>query len=91
MAEETPVLSPLLMDRSLPLGNSQGPDGRRQLHVKAIQGLILPSYNRGHHDKPTMTRDVFTYYLNDVLVGTLTIDWETASKDDVVDWEMVTP
>lgn len=43
MADETPVQSDLRMDRSHALGNSQGPDGRRMLHVQAFPfGAPLP-------------------------------------------------
>lgn len=37
---ETPVISPLLMDRSEPLGNSLDQTGRRALHT-VVQGGVL--------------------------------------------------
>lgn len=61
------------------------------LPVVPIDGLVLPKYNRGHGEKPTSTQEVYTYFLDDVLVATLTVDYEDETKKFVVDWELVLP
>lgn len=56
--------------------------------VLDLQGLVLPKYNSATGAKPTSTREVYTYFLDLVQVGVLTIDFEDETKKFVTAWEL---
>ena len=85
---ETPVISPLLMDRSEPIGNSTGPDGRRVLHVQAH--LTTPTqpvdYDSGEVLFPSATQETYIYKLNGATVKTVSITYTDSTKETIASW-----
>lgn len=61
MANETPVVSGLFMDRSDPVGNSADTDGRRRLHTKITNSVNEPVYT---DLRPLVQARVTTVQLN---------------------------
>ena len=85
---ETPVISPLLMDRSEPLGNSIDPTGRRAAHVLAyVSSPTQPiDYDQGTVGYPDAVTEVYTYLKASVVVKTITITYTTSAKTAISGW-----
>ncbi|NDD53275.1 hypothetical protein EBZ39_05275 [bacterium] len=77
--------APLAMDRGLPVGNSEDAQGRRALHTKITSGrLVTEVFDEIQAAYPSATQEVYTYFLNSVLVATVTVDYTTSSKDFII-------
>lgn len=87
---EMKVTSPIFMDRSDPLGNSTGPDGRRALHVKAfLSSPTVPvDYDAGEVQYPSATQEVYLYKLAGVTVKTISITYTDATKETIASWSI---
>ena len=85
---ETPVISPMLMDRSEPIGNSVDPSGRRASHVLAfISSPTVPvDYDAGQVGYPDAVTEVYTYLKNSVVIKTITITYTTSAKTAISGW-----
>jgi hypothetical protein len=80
MSEEK-VISPLLMDRSNPLGNSDDGTGRRALHVKPISGSFVTNpYDEILVSYPNAFTEVYTYRLESSIVNTVTVIYSDLDK-----------
>ena len=85
---ETAVISPLLMDRSEPVGNSTDPTGRRALHVMATMGTAaVPfDYDEGAVTYPSTTTEVYTYKKAGTTLRTVTITYTDTTKNYIAGW-----
>ena len=85
---ENPVISPLLMDRSEPIGNSTDQSGRRALHVVATMGTAaVPfDYDEGLVAYPSSTTEVYTYKKAGVTLRTVTITYTDTTKNYISGW-----
>ena len=82
---ENPVISPLLMDRSEPIGNSTGDDGRRALHIKPTAGtLVTEPFNQIQGAYPDEMTEVYSFYLDAALQATVTVIYVDDTKDQIL-------
>jgi len=81
---DTPVISPLLMDRSEPLGNSTDSTGRRALHTLNQNSLVPESFDSFFVTYPSSTQEVYAYKLDGVTVATVTINYVDSTKADIL-------
>lgn len=78
---EKPVTSPLLMDRSDPVGNSLDAEGRRALHVKQTAGtLVTEAFDQVLADYPDDVTEVYSFLLGSVLQTTVTVVYIDETK-----------
>lgn len=80
---EVPVISPLLMDRSVPLGNSQDGSGRRALHTLNQNSLVPESFDSFFVTYPSATVEIYDYKLDGITVATVTITYVDSTKADI--------
>ena len=85
---ENPTISPLLMDRSEPIGNSIDPNGRRALHVLAsVQTAVVPfDYDQGLVTYPDTVTEIYQYKKAGVTLRTVTISYTDATKTNIAGW-----
>jgi len=95
MSEQS-VISPLLMDRSDPIGNSVDSFGRRSLHTFVSGGSIVvgnatvpPDYDEGIVAYPNTLTEVYTYKKAGVTLRTVTIVYTDTSKNFISSWTIV--
>lgn len=73
------------MDRSEPIGNSTGDDGRRALHIKPTAGtLVTEPFNRVQGAYPDDVTEVYSFYLDAVLQATVTVIYVDDTKDQIL-------
>jgi hypothetical protein len=77
---ETPVISPLLMDRSEPIGNSDDGTGRRALHVRMSGAIVAVNYDQILASYPDIVTEVYTYKLTGLTVATVTVVYTDSTK-----------
>jgi hypothetical protein len=77
---EQKVISPLMMDRSDALGNSDDGTGRRALHVKVAGGIVGVNYDQIIATYPNPVTEVYTYQLAAVTVATVTVVYTDSTK-----------
>jgi len=77
---ETPVISPLLMDRSEPIGNSDDGTGRRALHVRMSGTIVAVNYDQILATYPDSVTEVYTYKLTGSTVATVTVVYTDNTK-----------
>jgi hypothetical protein len=78
---DNPVISPLLMDRSEPIGNSPDGGGRRALHVKATNVLVTEPYDEIAATYPDAVTEVYTYKMSGSTVATVTVVYTDLTKN----------
>jgi hypothetical protein len=77
---ESRTISPLIMDRSEPLGNSDDGTGRRALHVKATNVLVTEPYDEIAATYPDAVTEVYTYKMSGSTVATVTVVYTDLTK-----------
>lgn len=93
---ETPVIAALIMDRSDPLGNSEGVDTRRALHTKIrnsnsepipIAAVPIPqTYDAITVAYPNSTTETYTYKTGGTggtTILTVTVVYTSSSKQNL--------
>lgn len=89
MTTETPSNSALIMDRGIPLGNSEDLDGRRSLHVKNMLQLVTSPYDSGTVEYPSPTSEIYKFRQGGVsgtIVATVTLIYTDATKALLSSW-----
>jgi len=81
MANETPSIAALQMDRGLPLGNSEGVDGRRALHVVDKLKFISKPFDSFSVTYPDTVTEVWVFTLNGVTQQTATFVYTDSTKN----------
>ena len=89
MAEEKSI-SPLMLDRAEPIGNSVGPDGRRAAHVRAfVSSPTQPvDYDSGEVGYPSDTVEIYTYKKNGTTIKTIAITYTDNTKTAIAAWSI---
>jgi hypothetical protein len=81
---EQKVISPLMMDRSEPIGNSLDSLGRRAIHTLNQNSLVPESFDSFFVAYPSAFTEIYTYKLDSVTVATVTITYTDATKADIL-------
>lgn len=89
MADETPSISALNMDRGLPLGNSDDGTGRRALHVIDRLKFITKPFDGFSVNYPDTVTEVWTFKLGGVTQQTATFVYTDSTKNFFVSGSIV--
>lgn len=88
MAQENYTNSALLMDRGLPIGNSEDVEGRRALHVKNVNGLLAGlTYDWFTVAYPSSTVEVYTFLTggpSGVPVAQIELEYADSTKNELI-------
>lgn len=80
---ETPLRSPLWMDRDGELGNSEDNSGRRALHVKNMAQLITSNWDTITTDYPDTITEIYNFRTGGVIgpiLDTITVVYMDGTK-----------
>lgn len=59
---------------------------KRGLDFNDISGLSIPVHDRGTVTYPSNDTEVFTFIKDDVTVATITLTYESSSKENLTSW-----
>lgn len=86
---EVPANAALLMDRGIPVGNSDDGSGRRGIHVLNKIGALTKPYNGGTVAFPDAVTEVWSFTLDSVLTQTMTIVYTDSTKSCIQSFAVV--